>query len=124
MTRIVRFLIPFSWTLWGILFLILSWAFFDSIINPVHTPDMSAQVGPLVVGFLLCLWAGAGLLLRWTARRRSTGCLIALALLLAYVVVMLVAMLSVEAWNAWQMGSTFTFTHLCGYQASATNQQM
>ena len=99
MSRITRFLIPVSWTLWGILLLVLLWAFVDSIANPVYTPEVSPQVGPMVMGALLVVFVGFGLLLRWAARRRSTGCLIALTLMLAYLFVMLIAILVSEAWN-------------------------
>ena len=70
MGRIARFLIPVSWTLWGILMLVLLWAFVDSIANPVHTPEVSAQVGPMMMGALLIVFIGFGLLIRWT--RSST----------------------------------------------------
>jgi len=103
MSRITRFLIPVSWTLWGILLLVLLWAFVDSIANPVYTPEVSPQVGPIVMGALLIVFVGFGLLLLWAARRRSTGCLIALTLMLAYVFFMLIAILVNEAWNDWQM---------------------
>ena len=71
-----------SWTLWGILLLVLLWAFVDSVANPVYSPEVSTQVGPMVMGALLIVFVGFGLLLRWPARRRSTGCLIALTLML------------------------------------------
>ena len=103
MSRITRFLIPVSWTLWGILLLVLLWAFVDSIANPVYTPEVSPQVGPMVMGALLIVFVGFGLLLRWAARRRSTGCLIALTLMLAYAFFMLIAILVFEAWNDWQI---------------------
>ena len=103
MSRITRFLIPVSWTLWGILLLLLLWAFVDSIANPVYTPEVSPQVGPMVMGALLVVFVGFGLLLRWAARRRSAGCLIALTLMLAYLFVMLIAILAFEAWNDWQI---------------------
>ena len=103
MSRITRFLIPVSWTLWGILLLLLLWAFVDSIANPVHTPEVSPQVGPMMMGALLVVFVGFGLLLRWAARRRSAGCLIALTLMLAYLFVMLIAILVFEAWNDWQI---------------------
>jgi hypothetical protein len=102
MSRITRFLIPMSWTLWGILLLVLLWAFVDSIANPVYTPEVSPQVGPMMMGALLIVFVGFGLLLRWAARRRSSGCLIALTLMLAYVFFMLIATLVFEAWNDWQ----------------------
>lgn len=101
-SRVTRFLIPVSWTFWGILLLALLWAFVDSIANPVYTPEVSPQVGPMVMGALLFVWVGFGLLLRWAARRRSPGCLIALALMLAYVFFVLFAILVFEAWNDWQ----------------------
>jgi hypothetical protein len=103
MSRITRFLIPLSWTLWGILLLALLWAFIDSIANPVYTPEVSPQVGPMVMGTLLIVFIGFGLLLRWAARRRSGGCLIVLTLMLAYVFFMLIAILMFEAWNDWHM---------------------
>jgi len=103
MSRITRFLVPVSWTLWGILLLVLLWAFVDSIAKPVYTPEVSPQVGPMMVGALLIVWVGFGLLLRWAARRRSSGCLIALTLMLAYVFFMLIADLAFEAWNDWQI---------------------
>ena len=103
MSRITRFLIPVSWTLWGILLLVLLWVFVDSIANPTYTPEVSPQVGPMVMGALLIVFVGFGLLLRWAAGRRSTGCLIALALMLAYVFFMLIAILVFEAWNDWQI---------------------
>ena len=104
MSSIKKFLIPVSWTLWGILLLVLLWAFVDSIANPVYTPEVSSQVGPMVMGALLIVFVGFGLLLRWSVRRRSTGCLIALTLMLAYVFFMLIAILVNEAWNDWQIG--------------------
>ena len=55
--RITGFLIPVSWTLWGILSLVLLWAFVDSIANPVYTPEVSPQVGPMVMGALLIVFA-------------------------------------------------------------------
>ena len=67
MSRITRFLIPMSWTLWGILLLVLLWAFVDSIANPVYTPEVSPQVGPMMMGVLLIVFVGFGLLLRWAA---------------------------------------------------------
>jgi len=103
LSRITRILIPVSWTLWGILLLVLLWAFVDSIANPVYTPEVSPQVGPMVMGALLIVFVGFGLLLRWAVRRRSTGCLIALTLMLAYVFFMLIAILVFEAWNDWQI---------------------
>ena len=103
MSRITRFLIPMSWTLWGILLLVLLWAFVDSIANPVYTPEVSPQVGPMMMGALLIVFVGFGLLLRWAARRRSSGCLIALTLMLAYLFFMLIAILVFEAWNDWQI---------------------
>jgi ABC-type uncharacterized transport system permease subunit len=102
-SRITRFLIPVSWTLWGILLLVLLWAFVDSIANPVYTPEVSPQVAPMVMGALLIVFVGFGLLLRWATRRRSSGCLIALTLMLAYVFFMLIAILVFEAWNDWQI---------------------
>jgi hypothetical protein len=107
-TGIARFLIPFSWTLWGILLLLLLWVVIDSLVNPVHTPEVSPQVMPLFMGMLLAVFAGFGLCLRWAARRRSTGCLIVLSLVLAYVVVMLIAITLVQAWNDWQISMAAT----------------
>jgi hypothetical protein len=92
-----------SWALWGILLLVLLWAFVDSIANPTYTPEVSPQVGPMVMGALLIVFVCVGLLLRWAAGRRSTGCLIALTLILAYVFFMLIAILVFEAWNDWQI---------------------
>ncbi len=103
MSRITKFLIPVSWTFWCILLLILLWAFVDSIANPVYTPEVSPQVGPMVMGALLIVFVGFGLLLHWAVRRRSSGCLIALTLMLAYVFFMLIAILVFEAWNDWQI---------------------
>ena len=57
----------------------------------------------MVMGALLIVFVCVGLLLRWMARRRSTGCLIALTLILAYVFFMLIAILVFEAWNDWQI---------------------
>lgn len=108
MSSITRFLVPVSWTLWGILLLVLLWAFVDSIVNPTYTPEVSPQVGPMVMGVLLIVFAGFGLVLRWAARRRSTGCLIALTLMIAYVFFMLIAILVSEAWNDWQIEREMT----------------
>jgi hypothetical protein len=103
MSKITKLLIPVSWTLWGILLLLILWAFVDSIANPVYTPEVSPQVGPMVMGALLIVFVGFGFLLRWAARRRSGGCLIALTLMLAYLFFMLIAILVFEAWNDWQI---------------------
>ena len=107
-SRITGFLIPVSWTLWGLLLLVVLWAFVDSIANPVYTPEVSPQVGPMVMGALLIVFAVFGLLLRWAARRRSTGCLISLTLILAYVFFMLIAILVFEARNDWQTEGEIT----------------
>ena len=103
MSKTTKLLIPVSWTLWGILLLLILWAFVDSIANPVYTPEVSPQVGPMVMGALLIVFVGFGFLLRWAARRRSSGCLIALTLMLAYLFFMLIAILVFEAWNDWQI---------------------
>jgi uncharacterized protein (DUF58 family) len=77
----------------------------------------------MVMGALLIVFVGFGLLLRWAAGRRSTGCLIALTLMLAYVFFMLIAILVFEAWNDWKIereisrrvprkGATYTLPHL------------
>ena len=57
----------------------------------------------VAIGILFVIFVGFGFLLRWAARRRSSGCLIALTLMLAYLFFMLIAILVFEAWNDWQI---------------------
>jgi hypothetical protein len=83
----MKYLVPVSWTLWGVLFLGLSWAFVKELIEPVHSPEMSPGTGAFILGFLLFAFFGVGLLLFWATRRRSSAGVIALTLLLAYPVV-------------------------------------
>lgn len=98
----MKYLVPVSWTLWGVLFLGLSWAFVKELIEPVHSPEMSPGTGAFILGFLLFAFFGVGLLLFWATRRRSSAGVIALTLLLAYPVVILIASPLVQSWEAWR----------------------
>ena len=102
MARIVNFLIPLSWVLWGIVLPVLLWALVWALVDGTHSPEMSPRLGVLVVGSLLIAFAGVGLFLYWATRRRSTIWLIALTLFLAYLVFMLIAIPSVRAWKTWR----------------------
>jgi hypothetical protein len=101
-TSIAKYLIPVSWTLWGLLFLALAWGFVYTLVEPYDSPEVSPGVGILVVGFLLVAFIGVGFLLLWATRRRSTAGLIALTLLLAYPVVLGIVSPLVRTWNTWQ----------------------
>jgi hypothetical protein len=98
----LRYLIPVSWTLWGLLFLALVWVFVTELVTPYNSPEVSQGFGALLMGSLLVVFAGFGLLLLWATRRRSTGCLIALTLLLAYPFVIGIASPLVNAWKTWR----------------------
>jgi len=100
--KITRYLIPASWTLWGLLFLVLAWGFVNTLVEPYDSPEVSPGVGTLVVGCLLVTFIGVGFLLLWATRRRSTAGLIALTLLLAYPVVLGIVSPLVRTWNTWQ----------------------
>ena len=100
--NIAKYLIPVSWTLWGLLFLALAWAFVHTLVEPYDSPEVSPVVGTLVVGSLLVAFIGVGLLLLWATRRRSTAGLIALTLLLAYPFVLGIVSTLVRIWDTWQ----------------------
>mgnify|MGYP001828011129 FL=1 len=102
MRNIAKDLIPVSWTLWGLLFLALAWAFVHTLVEPYDSPEVSPVVGTLVVGSLLVAFIGVGLLLLWATRRRSTAGLIALTLLLAYPFVLGIVSTLVRIWDTWQ----------------------
>jgi membrane protein YdbS with pleckstrin-like domain len=102
MTRITRFLIPLSWALWSIVFLVLVWAFVESLFDKTHSPEVSHGLGALVTGFLLLAFIGVGLCLYVATRRRSTVWLVVFTLLLAYIVFMLIAIPSVKAFKSWR----------------------
>lgn len=99
---ISRYLVPVSWTLWGVLFLALSWAFVAALFEENQSPEVSSGFGAFVMGFLLVCFMGVGLVLLWATRRRSTAGLIALTLLLAYPVVLAIAIPLVRVWETWQ----------------------
>jgi hypothetical protein len=84
------------------LFLALAWVFVNELVDPYNSPEVSSGFGAVVIGILLVLFAGVGLLLFWATRRRSSGWLIALTLLLAYPVIILAASSLVQAWETWQ----------------------
>jgi hypothetical protein len=100
--NIAKYLIPVSWTLWGLLFLALAWGFVQTLVEPYDSPEVSPVVGTLVVGSLLVAFIGVGFLLLWATRRRSTAGLIALTLLLAYPVVLGIVSTLVRIWDTWQ----------------------
>jgi hypothetical protein len=100
--RIIKCLIPVSWTLWGILFLGLLWGFVNALVEPRPGPEVSRGAVVLIMGFLLVAFGGVGLCLFWATRRRSSAGLIALTLLLAYPFVILLAIPAVRAWETWR----------------------
>jgi hypothetical protein len=100
--RIAKYLIPVSWTLWGILVLISLWSVVKALTERSYSPEVSPSLGIFVMGFLLLVLAGVGLLLFSATRRRSSGVVITLTLLMAYPVVILVASPVVRAWKTRQ----------------------
>jgi len=90
--------------------LVLLWAFVSVLVDETHSPEVSPELGGLVVGSLLVAFAGVGIVLYWATRRRSAPWLIALSLLLAYVVFMLIAIPSGRAWKAWRFERELTST--------------
>ena len=100
--KLLKYLIPVSWVLWGILFLALLGGLGMALFEEDHSPEISPVFGVLVMGVLLVAFAGVGLLLFRATRRRSTWMVIALTLLLAYPVVLGIASTLVQFWETWQ----------------------
>ena len=125
MNRITRFLIPVSWTLWSIVFLVLVWAFGYSLVDKSHSPEVSHGLGTLVTVFLLLAFVGVGLCLYLATRSRSTAWLIILTLLLAYLVFMLIAIPSVRAFKTWrnEREMSWVVEHSDPVNAKAGNHQ-
>jgi len=108
MMNLVKYLIPVCWALWGFLFLLLLWGFVKALTEEDHPPEVSPGFGVLVVGALLVVIAGVGLWLFWATRHRSSLNLIILTLLLAYPVVMLIAIPAVRALKTWRFERELT----------------
>jgi hypothetical protein len=98
--RIAKYLIPFSWTLWAALVLVLLGTFVKSLTERSSSPEVSRDLGVLVVGLLLVVLAGVGLWLASATRRRSSVGVITLTLLMAYPVALLVVSPVVRDWKA------------------------
>ncbi len=98
----LKYLIPVSWILWGLLFLALSWSFVMVLVEENHSPDGSRGLGVVVVGCFLIIIAGVGLCLFWATRRRSSWAVITLTLLLAYPIVLGIASPLVQFWETWR----------------------
>lgn len=97
--RIAKYLIPVSWALWGALVLLSLWSFVKALTERSHSPEVSPRFGVIVAVFLLVVLAGVGVWLASATRRRSSGVVIALTLLMAYPFALLLASPVVRAWK-------------------------
>jgi hypothetical protein len=90
-SMIARFVVPIGWTFWGIVLLILLYWPVRIATEPETRPEAGRGLGLFVVFVLLALHAGAGVLFAWVVRRGSSAGLIALAILLGYPLVAVIA---------------------------------
>jgi hypothetical protein len=100
--KLLKYFLPVSWVLWGILFLALLWGLAMALFEEDQAPEVSPVFGVLVMGVLLVAFVGVGLLLFWATRRRSTWVVITLALLFAYPILLGIASPLVHFWESWQ----------------------
>ena len=98
---IVRFLVPLSWSLWGVLLCAALFGMATMMTETDTSPEVSAGLGVYVVMFMLVLLLVLALLLKVATRRQSTIGLVSMTLVLLWPLVVLVGRPLVLAYDDW-----------------------
>lgn len=87
-----KLLAPIAWTLFGAVILLLLYGLFRVTTDRSTSPEGGKGIGIMVIGVLLVVMGIVGVFLYYAARKQSTSWLAVLAVILAYPLVMLIAM--------------------------------
>ena len=94
-----RILVPLAWTFWGALVLLLLYGLFRVSTDRSTSPEAGRGLGVMVVVVLLVVVGLLGLGLHVAIRRQWNHGLLVMMVVLAYPIVMLIAMPVVSAWK-------------------------